>query len=134
MDDEYPPLPTALWLGTQLRAIIAGSRGISDPMEVEIAIAESGFVPTKVLSGHAGGVDLLGESWAKSNGVPVELYPAEWSRLGRKAGPIRNRLMATRADALVAIWDGRSRGTKNMIETARAFSLKVFVRVMSDGG
>lgn len=35
--------------------------------------------------------------------------------------------MADRAEALVAIWDGQSRGTKHMIDTARAQGLRVYL-------
>ena len=38
-----------------------------------------------------------------------------------------NKQMADYADALVAIWDGKSRGTKHMIDLARMQSLEVFV-------
>jgi hypothetical protein len=35
--------------------------------------------------------------------------------------------MASMADALIAVWDGKSRGTKNMIETAEKMGLRVYV-------
>jgi hypothetical protein len=35
--------------------------------------------------------------------------------------------MAGMADALIAVWDGKSRGTKNMIETAQSMGLKLHV-------
>lgn len=41
-----------------------------------------------------------------------ELHPADWERLGKAAGPIRNEEMAEIADALIAFWDGQSRVTK----------------------
>lgn len=46
---------------------------------------------------------------------------------GAKTGHIRNAEMADNADALIAYWDGESRGTKNMIETAKTKGLKVYV-------
>jgi hypothetical protein len=48
-------------------------------------------------------------------------------KYGKSAGPIRNRAMAEYAGALIAIWDGSSRGTLNMIETAKKLELKVFI-------
>ena len=81
-----------------------------------------------ILSGHCRGVDLLGERYARARGFQVECYPADWEKYGRKAGVIRNEIMVQRADALIAIWDGQSRGTKNVIELAEKYGLLVRVR------
>lgn len=113
-----------------MRTIIAGSRDITDYAVVEAAVKASGFAPTVVLSGAARGVDTLGETWAKENGVACERYPAPWDKLGRQAGVFRNNVMATSSDALIAIWDGKSRGTLHMIETAKRRGLKVYVHLM----
>lgn len=59
----------------------------------------------------------------------LKIFPADWDKYGRRAGPIRNREMAEYADALLAYWDGKSRGTKNMIEEARARGLKVSIKI-----
>lgn len=71
-----------------------------------------------IVSGGASGVDALGEKFAKKHNFKVERYPAEWEKYGRSAGPIRNSKMAQAADGVIAFWDGKSRGTKNMIECA----------------
>ncbi|MBR1697914.1 MAG: DUF2493 domain-containing protein, partial [Anaerovibrio sp.] len=80
-----------------------------------------------IVSGHAPGADTLGERYAHEHGLKCELYPADWNTHGKAAGPIRNAEMANNADALIAFWDGESRGTKNMIETAKAKGLRVAV-------
>lgn len=80
-----------------------------------------------IVSGHCRGADLLGERYARERGYQVEVYEADWSG-GRGAGPRRNRLMAERADALIAMWDGKSRGTLNMINEAREHGLAVRVK------
>lgn len=61
--------------------------------------------------------DTLGVAWASANGIPVKHYPADWDAYGRSAGIIRNKQMAEYADFLVAFLDGKSHGTKNMIDT-----------------
>jgi hypothetical protein len=99
-----------------MKVIIAGSRGITDPELVERAIKESGFEITTVISGTARGVDVLGEQWAASNRIPLERYPADWDEDDYDAGFVRNSQMAKRADALVALWDGKSRGARSMIK------------------
>lgn len=117
--------------------IIAGSRDlVAAAPERErrnrgLAIAQravelSGFEITEVVSGRARGADTAGEDWALVNGVPCAMFPADWS-LGKSAGHRRNCDMAAYAQALIAIWDGTSRGTKHMIETARKRGLHVFV-------
>lgn len=83
--------------------------------------------PTLVLSGAARGADTLGEMWAARKGVPVVRYPADWTRFGKSAGLVRNAVMAFEAEALVALWDGSSKGTKHMIETARRMGLAIHV-------
>ena len=80
-----------------------------------------------IVSGHASGADALGERYAQDRGFQLETYPADWKAHGRAAGPIRNAQMAAVADALIAFWDGKSRGTKNMIDTATKRGLKVAV-------
>lgn len=110
-----------------MRTIIAGSRTVTDPRVLDRAIAACGWRPTVVLSGGARGADLLGETWAVDHGVPYEVYPADWNTLGLKAGYIRNVQMAAAAEALIALWDGQSRGTKHMIATAIRLGLRVHV-------
>lgn len=112
-----------------MKTIIAGSRDINNYMLVRQAIAASGFKDqiTEIVSGGARGVDTLGERYAKDEGVPVKVFPADWQTYGKRAGPLRNIEMADYADALIAIWDSESRGTKHMIDTARKNGLKVFV-------
>jgi hypothetical protein len=111
-----------------LKTIIAGSRDITDIEYVEQAIEESGFTITEVFSGTARGVDLLGESWALANQIPIKRYRPDWNKYGKQAGIFRNLAMITYADALIAIWDGESRGTKHCIEAAKDKGLKVYVK------
>ena len=107
--------------------IIAGGRNIENYAWLLMAIRESGFEITKVVSGGARGADKLGERWARVNGVPVEVFEAEWDKYGNSAGPIRNEKMGRVGEALIALWDGKSRGTKHMIDTANRLKLRVFV-------
>ena len=116
---HYPP--------PRLRTIIAGMRDFHDYGAVYQAMADAPWWVSVVLSGKATGVDALGEKWARFFQVPVEDYPADWEAYGRAAGPIRNREMASKAEALVAVWDGKSRGTGNMIGEARKAGLRIHI-------
>ncbi len=81
-----------------------------------------------IISGGASGADKIGERYAKEKGFDVELYPADWKKYGRSAGPIRNKIMAQECDYAICFWDGKSRGTKSMIEFAKMFEKELRVK------
>lgn len=110
-----------------MRTIIAGSRDCAQMQILRKALAACGWVPTVVLSGNARGADRLGEMWAYEKGVPCECFPADWNKHGKSAGYIRNAQMADKAEALIALWDGKSHGTKHMIALAKQKGLRVYV-------
>ena len=80
-----------------------------------------------IVSGHARGADTMGERYAQERGFACELHPADWKKHGKAAGPIRNAEMAEVSNALIAFWDGESRGTKSMIDLAKKKGLTVSV-------
>ncbi len=112
-----------------MKTIIAGSRGITDYAVLEAAVEACPWSITAVVSGTARGGDQLGEQYAADHKLPLHRYPADWNTHGRAAGYIRNEVMADNADALLAIWDGTSRGTKHMIDIARQRGLPVYVHI-----
>lgn len=98
----------------------------------------------EVVSGGAKGADSLGEDFAIEHKLGLKTFPAPWTdiegkpareigkradgtKYWKKAGPARNIQMADYADALIAFWDGKSTGTKHMIDTAKKKGLKVAV-------
>ena len=78
-----------------------------------------------IISGTARGADTLGEQYAREWGFKLQQFPADWKSCGKTAGIIRNVQMADNADALIAFWDGKSRGTAHMINTAKKKRLPV---------
>ncbi len=110
-----------------MRTIIAGSRHLTDIKSVARAVESCGWVVTEIVSGGARGADALGEAYALARGIPIRVFPADWRRHERAAGPYRNRQMARYAQALVAVWDGASPGTADMIRAARSQRLRVHV-------
>lgn len=110
-----------------MKTIIAGSRGVADFSLLKEVIAEVDWEITTILSGTARGVDQMGEQYARDNKIPLERYPANWNLYGKSAGFRRNEQMAIHADALIALWDGESRGTKHMIDLAKKHNLKIHV-------
>lgn len=98
--------------------IIAGTRHKIDPKLLDEAIEESGFDITGVVSGGGEGVDALGEEWARSRKMPVEVFEAQWDNYGKAAGPKRNQQMANIGEALIALPCQHSKGTRDMIRKA----------------
>ena len=115
-----------------MKIIIAGTRTFTDYEFLKKAIQESGIQITQVISGGARGVDALGERYAKEMNIPCRIVSANWDQFGKAAGYIRNENMAKIAEGLIAIWDGESKGTRNMINIAKERSLKVFVKNTSE--
>ena len=78
----------------------------------------------EIVSGVANGADLLGERYAREKGYLIKQFPANWDN-GKSAGYIRNEEMAKYSDALIAFWDGSSKGTGHMINLAKIYNLKI---------
>ena len=110
-----------------MKVIIAGGRNFNDYDKLcqFCDNALSNQTEVEIVSGTARGADKLGEKYAKDNGYLVKKFPADWDKYGKSAGYKRNAQMAEYADALIAFWDGKSRGTKHMIDLAMDANLKV---------
>ena len=114
----------------EIRLIVAGTRTFDDYVlmkekldQIILGLREDySGAPVVIISGNAKGADQLG----------IRRFPAQWHQYGKAAGPMRNAQMLAYAKegipALVAFWDGKSRGTDNMIQAARRG--KAFVRVI----
>ncbi len=121
----------------ELRVIIAGSRDFNDyellKREV-LNIVKYNNRPkefVKIVSGGARGADRLGEQFAKEFDLKVKQFVPDWDGLGKRAGYVRNADMAKFAcengnqGILIAFWDGKSKGTKHMIDLAKRYGLEV---------
>lgn len=110
------------------KLIIAGGRGFDDYELLrkccDIALS-SITEEIEIVSGTAGGADKLGEKYANEKGYHIKRFPANWEMYQKRAGYIRNDEMAQYANALIAFWDGLSKGTGHMINLANEHNLKV---------
>lgn len=125
LDDEPVDINAAF------RVIIAGGRDFDDYLLLCKTMDKLLVNVTEriiIISGTARGADSLGERYAAEKGYEVRRFPADWEKYGKSAGYRRNERMAEYADALVAFWDGESRGTANMISLAEKRGLKVRVK------
>lgn len=106
------------------RVVVAGCRNYNNYDEAKLYIdfclsdirKENNII---IVSGCASGADAIGEKYALENGFEVEKYPADWAKYGKSAGPKRNEQMAKISDYVICFWDGKSKGTKSMIDFAK---------------
>ena len=112
-----------------MRTIIAGSRSIIDLKYIVAAVKESTFDISVIIEGEANGVDVLVWRYGMINNIPVEPFLAKWNEFGKSAGYKRNVEMANNAEALILVWDGKSKGSKHMLDVAKTKGLKTFVYI-----
>ena len=110
-----------------MKIIIAGGRDFLDfdLMSSKLDHYTSNLKDIEIVSGGANGADSLGEKYANLNNHSIKRFPADWDKYGKGAGFKRNCQMANYADALIAFWDGSSRGTQHMINTANKKGIQV---------
>ena len=119
------------------KVIVAGCRNYNNYSEakayIDFCIKSIKNKYTLVfISGGCAGADSLGERYAKENGYATEYYPAEWNKYGKSAGPKRNEKMAKVGDYVICFWDGKSRGTKSMIEYAKKFNKPIRIKYIKN--
>ena len=111
------------------KVIIAGGREFNDYELLKRKLDELLINKTDIVivSGTAKGADKLGERYAVEKGHTISSHPADWELHKKSAGYIRNEEMALEADALVAFWDKKSKGTKHMIDLGHKHGILVRV-------
>ena len=104
-----------------MKVIVCGGRDNYDYLYIHQKLNEIHVEQniTVLVHGSATGVDKICDQWASYQGIDVKPYPADWQKLGKSAGPFRNRQMAhENKDAkCLVIFDG-DRGTKDMVQCA----------------
>ncbi len=105
-----------------IKLVIAGGRDFNN-MQLLKDTLKSAYLDfgaeIEVVCGMARGADMLGYQWAKEVGAEVHEFKADWDGLGKSAGYRRNEDMAKFGTAVLAFWDGKSKGTKHMIDLAK---------------
>lgn len=116
------------------RVIVAGGRDFDNyeylSQQLDVLFWNSSFFDArqiKIISGMAEGADTLAVRYADEHRLTKILFPANWKSHRRFAGFLRNEDMLSIATHLVAFWDGKSSGTKHMIEIAQAKGISVWV-------
>ena len=128
-------------MSKKFKLIVAGTRSFND-YELLRSVITQLFMKRhcwiidwneEIVSGGAPGADTLAVRYATEADMPFKVFPADWKKYGRSAGPRRNRQMAEYADAAIVFWDGKSRGTQNMIQQMRELGKPVEVVIYPKG-
>jgi len=117
-----------------MKIIIAGSR-LFDSREILFNTMDDimdRYNITEIVSGTAKSTDSIGEQYAYENSLKISKFPTEWDLYGNGAGNKRNEEMARYATIAVIFWDGKSRGSKNMIETMNKMGKHVIVKYYNE--
>lgn len=118
-----------------MRIIIAGSRDINNYPWIKACINHCDIDITEIVSGGARGVDAAGEQYAEEYNITVTHFPANWDKHGKAAGPIRNKEMAEYVSpngGLILFWDGKSKGSANMLLWAKKTNLLIWEFIVND--
>lgn len=105
-----------------MRVAVIGSRNIN----VDI----SKYIPpemTELISGGAVGVDTLAERYADGHMIPKLIIRPDYARYGRYAPLKRNEMIVEASDLIVAVWDGKSRGTRYTMDYANRLGKRLVV-------
>ena len=86
---------------------------------------------TEIVSGGARGVDSCARDYALQHGLKLtELLP-EYEKYGRGAPLRRNITIIEYADHVLAFWDGKSRGTKYVIDNCKKRNIPVEIHLLN---
>lgn len=109
----------------RVHQVLVGALNLSWALEEPLVVVH-GDCPT--------GADAIADRWARrreAEGVQLQLFKANWARLGKGAGPARNLAMVdSGADLVVGFLredTGPSPGTRNCLTLARHAGLPVRV-------
>jgi len=110
-----------------MRLGIVGGRDFAD---YDLLCMEAGRIPaTIIVSGGAKGCDLLARRYAEAKSLKLVEFLPDYTKYGRGAPIRRNADIISNSDVVLAFWDGKSKGTKNSIDTARSMGKDVQVVV-----
>ena len=95
-----------------MKIAVIGSRSL-DVTELEKYLPDD---VSEIVSGGAKGVDTAAGLYAKKHGIPLTEFFPDYDTYGRSAPIRRNLEIIAYADQVMAFWDGRSRGTRFVID------------------
>ena len=110
-----------------MKTAIIGSRGLT--------VSDLGkYLPqetTEIISGGAKGIDACAREYAISHNIKLTEFLPEYEKYGKSAPLKRNISIIENADVVLAFWDGKSRGTKFVIEKCRELGKEIKVEIIT---
>ncbi len=113
-----------------MKVAIIGSRGIKSLNLKNILTPDV----TEIISGGAKGVDTIARNYALQNNIKLTEFLPDYDKYDKKAPLIRNITIIENADKVLAFWDGKSRGTKFVIDNCHKRDIPVFVFTVNENG
>ncbi len=111
-----------------MKLLIIGSRKI-EKFDFSKNIPQS---VSLIISGGAKGVDTLAEKYADENNIPKKIVLPQYEKYGRAAPLRRNEYMVDMCDCVLAIWDGKSKGSEYAIKYAKKHNKQITVILCDD--
>lgn len=112
-----------------MRVAVIGSRGLSIE-NLEDYLPEN---VSEIVSGGARGVDTSARRFAQTHGIKLTEFLPDYEKYGRSAPLKRNITIIENADMVLAFWDGKSRGTKFVIDNCKKRNIPVIVHTLVNG-
>ena len=112
-----------------MKIAVVGSRGII-VNDLEKYLPEG---VTEIISGGAKGVDACAREYALSHGIKLTEFLPDYRRYGRGAPLKRNISIIENADMVIAFWDGKSHGTKFVIDKCKELNIEIKIIEKSSG-
>ena len=120
---------------TEFRVLVCGGRNYGSQdgqldrlrrtLDAALDAAQSAGKVAVIIHGNARGADLLADQYAREKSIRVLPFPADWNLYGRRAGPIRNKLMLTESQPHVIIAFKGGSGTAHMMKIGREAGVPV---------
>ena len=110
-----------------MKVAVIGSRGL-------IVNDLGKYLPentTEIVSGGAKGIDTCARNYALSHDLKLTEFLPEYNKYGRGAPLKRNLQIIEYADVVIAFWDGKSRGTKYVIDKCKKQGVQLDVHIFS---
>lgn len=82
---------------------------------------------TEIVSGGAKGIDTSAREYALANSIKLTEFLPDYEKYKRGAPLKRNMQIIEYSDVVIAFWDGKSKGTKFVIDTCNKTGKEVVV-------
>ena len=113
-----------------MKLAIIGSRSI-EYLDLDEYIKEK---PDIIISGGAKGIDTIAWEWALENHIEIIVHKPNYNVHGKLAALRRNDIIVDEADKIMAFWNGKSTGTKYVIDRAKKLGKPLEIILLNEEG